>query len=331
MIRATNHSSYPRVGDHPLDQQLRHALEARERGEVTDADVTEVEDEVTGIVVAEQSRAFIHVVTDGMIRWEGLLAHVARHLDGLEARQRLRWFDTGFHDLQPEAVGPIRWTGPFLVRDHSVAKAVAQFPVKVVLPGPVTFARLSIDHHYGKLELLAAAVADALAREVDALAQAGVLHFQLDEPLLCRHAEDLDLVAACSAKVFERAGADATTVLSTYFGDLTGCDVARLGRLPGTHLGLDLVSGDANFRLLADLPSEKGVALGLFDARTTRQEDAADVAARLAPHREHLVRRDVLVGPQAGLELLPRDQAFEKLLHARYLVEKLSREWTWAS
>ncbi len=331
MIRATNHSSYPRVGDHPLDQQLRHALEARDRGEMTEAEVVEVEDEVTGIVVAEQSRAFIDVVTDGMIRWEGLLAHVATHLDGLQARDRFRWFDTGFHDLRPEAVGPVRWVRPFLVRDHAVAKEVAHSPLKVVLPGPVTFARLTIDRHYGSLDALATAVAEALGSEVAALAEVGVRHFQLDEPLLCRYVEDLDLVAACAAKVFDRAGAGATTIVSTYFGNLSSCDAAALGRLPCTHLGLDLVGDDASFRVLAQLPPDKGVALGLFDARTSRQEDAADVAARLAPHREQLVGRDVMVGPQAGLELLPRDAAFEKLLHARYLVEKLSKEWTWAS
>ena len=55
------------------------------------------------------------------------------------------------------------------------------------------------------------------------------------------------------------------------------------------------------------------------------------MASRLEPYRERLVSRDVVVGPNAGLELLPRDQAFDKLLHARYLVEKLSQEWTWDS
>jgi len=92
-----------------------------------------------------------------------------------------------------------------------------------------------------------------------------------------------------------------------------------------------MVWGGGNWELLSSLPEGKGVHLGLFDARTTRQEDASDVAAQLLPYKELLTRRDVIVGPQAGLELLPRDQAFEKLLHARYLVEKLSREWTWAS
>ena len=83
--------------------------------------------------------------------------------------------------------------------------------------------------------------------------------------------------------------------------------------------------------MLDQLPEGRGVQLGLFDARTTVQEDANDAAALIEPHRDSLTQRDVLVGPNAGLELLPRDQAFDKLLHARYLVEKLSEEWTWAS
>jgi methionine synthase II (cobalamin-independent) len=192
----------------------------------------------------------------------------------------------------------------------------------------VTFARASRDRHYGKLDLFALDVADALAGEVEDLAARGASHFQLDEPLLCRHPQDLELTAECARRVFARAGDKATTTVSTYFGVLPA---EALARLPGTHVGVDLVWSDAGFDLLPKLPDGKGVALGLFDARTTRQEDASEVAERIAPYRDILVRRDVVVGPQAGLELLPRDPAFDKLLHSRYLVEKLSREWTWAS
>lgn len=330
MIRAANHSSYPRVGDHPLDQQLRHALKARDRGEIDDARLHAVEDEVSDLAVAEQCRAFIDVVTDGLVRWEGPLSHVAKHLDGLQARDLVRWFDTNFYDRRPEAVGPVRRTHPFLVHDYRVAATVSQrLPVKVVLPGPVTFARLSIDRHYGKLSDFALAVAEAMAQEVADLYAAGARHFQLDEPMLCRYPDDLDLVATACGKVFAAAGPDSTTVLSTYFGDLAKV-ADRLDRLPGTHVGLDMIGGPANETVLGRLPDGKGVALGIFDARTTRQEDADEVAAGLLPYRDVLVRRDVIVGPQAGLELLPRDQAFEKLLHSRYVVEELGREWTWS-
>ena len=62
--------------------------------------------------------------------------------------------------------------------------------------------------------------------------------------------------------------------------------------------------------------------LGLFDARTTRIEDGRRRSrTRIAPYRELLMARDVMVGPQCGLELIPRDAAFDKLLQSRYLRE----------
>ena len=328
MIRSHNHSSYPRVGESPLDQQLRTVWRAMAVGKATAREVRDVEDEVMNVVVAEQSRAFIDIVTDGMVRWSGPCSHLARHLNGMEPRGLRRWFDTNFYDRQATVVGEVSRPSPFLVHDYQVAADVAQKPVKIVLPGPVTFARLAADKVYGSLDKLAEAVAAALVEEVRDLRAAGATCFQLDEPLLCRHPEDLELVASTAGKLFEAAGGEATTILSTYFGDL-GPLSGRLAELPGTHLGLDLVNRPANFELLSSLPDGRGVVLGLFDARTTIQEDAADVAAQLEPHKDALLVRDVVVGPNAGLELLPRDQAFDKLLHARYVVEQLSREWTW--
>ena len=330
MIRSTNHSSYPRVADSPLDQQVRMAVRAREHGRISDAELLEAADEVTTIVVAEQSRAFIDIVTDGMVRWTGPLSQLAGNLSGLELRGLRRWFATNFYDRRVAVVGAIRRPGAFLLHDLEVARSIAQKPVKVTLPGPVTFARLCVDEHYGSRDAVAEALAEALAEEVLELARSGATCFQLDEPLLCRHPEDLDLVVRTARVVFEAAGPEATTVLSSYFGDLLA-SVDALDKLPGTHLGFEIAPGHPNLGLLDRLPDGMGVSLGVFDARTTVQEDAEDVARLLEPYKDVLTSRDVLVGPSAGLELLPRDQAFDKLLHARYLVETLSREWTWPS
>ena len=61
MIRSANHSSYPRIGSSPWDQELRRVARERERGEAGDAAVALVEDEVAAMIVAEQSRAFVDV------------------------------------------------------------------------------------------------------------------------------------------------------------------------------------------------------------------------------------------------------------------------------
>jgi len=331
VIRATNHSSFPKVDDGQLDQLLRVVLARHARGRATDAELAETLDEITTVVVAQQSRAFIDVVTDGMVRWQGPLSHLAQHHDGMRTAGLVRWFDTNFHDRRVEIVGPIKRTGPYAVHDYEVAADVAlKQLVKPSLPGPVTFARLATDLHYGGIRPLAEAVAAALAEEIADLKAAGATCFQIDEPLLCKYPEDFDLVADLAGQLFQAAGEGATTILSTYFGDLTAV-ADRLDRLPGTHLGLDMVAGKANFDLLDRLPPGKGVVLGLFDARSTIVEDADDVAVLLDPYQENLSGRDLFVAPNAGLELLPRTEAFDKLLHARYLVEKLTEEWTWPS
>lgn len=330
MIRSANHSSYPRIGDAAWDQQLRRVARDRERGLASDDEVRAVEDEVAALVVAEQSRAFVDVVTDGLVRWSGPFSHLAAGFDGVGLDGLVRWFETGLYDRRPVVRGPISRSTARTVRDAQLALEVKPKALKAVLPGPVTLARVARDEHYGDLRARALAFAEALHDEARDLAAAGVRVLQIDEPQLGHRPEDVGLVAETVGAIFSGAGPGATTILATYFCDLSALG-DELARLPGTHLGLDLVHGPGNWPVLLRLPDGKGVQLGLFDARTTRVETADEVAARLVPYREILMARDVLVGPQCGLELVPRDAAFDKLLQARYLKEKLEREWRWRS
>ena len=330
MIRAATHSSYPRIGDAPWDQEMRRIARERERGLADDAAVLLVEDEIAAMMVAEQSRAFVDVVTDGLIRWPGPFSHVAGRLAGVRLDGLVRWFETGLYDRRPVVEGALARPGPIFRREIEHALDVRPKALKAVLPGPVTLARASRDRHYGDVAGLASAYAAILAQEVRDLAALPIAALQLEEPALCRHPEDLDLVVETATTVFAGARSGCATILSTYFGDLAALD-GDLARLPGTHLGLDMVHGPGNWPVLARLPDGKGVHLGLFDARTTRVETAGEVANRLAPYREILTTRDVMVGPQCGLELVPRHAAFDKLLQSRYLREKLEKEWRWGS
>jgi 5-methyltetrahydropteroyltriglutamate--homocysteine methyltransferase len=274
VIRSASHSSYPRIGDSPWDQELRLIAREREAGRADDDAVRIVEDEVAAMMVAEQSRAFVDVVTDGQVRWSGPFSHVASRLEGVRLDGLIRWFETGLYDRRPEIVRPILRPAPILVRDALHALDVRPKALKVVLPGPVSLARVARDRCYGTLEGVARAFAAALADEARDLAAAGVTIVQLDEPMLCRHPGDSSLVVETASRVFDAAGPRATTILSTYFGDLAPL-AADLARLPGTHLGLDMVHGTGNWPLLPKLPDGRGLHLGLFDARTTRIESAA--------------------------------------------------------
>lgn len=310
VIRSSSHSFYPRAGANPWEQQIAAAAASLAAGDGDEARLRAAEDEVAALVVADQSRAFVDVVTDGLVRWADLVSHPVRALEGVVIEPALA------------VTGPLRRTRPILLREYRLAREVGAAQLKMVLPGPVTVA-LALG---GDLASRAREVAAAWAEEARDLAAAGCRFLQLDEPVLAARHDLADLVEATAGPVFDAMGEGATTVLSTYFGDLRAI-ADRAGRLPGTHLGLDLVVSDANWEVVEELPKSKGVVLGLFDAASPEVEDAKDVADRLAPHRAALEGRDLMVGPQAGLEGLPRDAAFDKLLHARYLVETLRRDW----
>ena len=314
MIRSANHSFYPREGENPWERQIAVAAARLESGEGSEAELREAEDEVAALAVADQSRAFVDVVTDGLVRWADLVTHPVRALEGATFAPRL------------VARGALRRRSPILVREFEVANAVGAAQLKMVLPGPVTVALAAEDRSGAELSALAMDVATAWADEARALAAAGCRILQLDEPVLAARPELAELVEATATPVFEAMGSGATTILSTYFGDLAGI-ADRAGRLPGTHLGLDLTASDANAAVVAALPESKGVVLGVFDAARAEVEDAKDVALRLEPLRPSLERRDLMVGPNAGLGGLTRDVAFDKLLHARYLAESLRRDW----
>jgi 5-methyltetrahydropteroyltriglutamate--homocysteine methyltransferase len=308
LIRSSNHSTYPRTRDFPLESG---DLEAEAQ-----------------LAVAEQSRSFVDIVTDGLVRWRGPLSHFAAGLDGVEWSPRRRRVGTSTEDEVPTIVGRLTRKSPVLLPEYRCAVEVGPRALKMVLPGPLTFARVAEDRHYGSLEPLVLDLAAILAQEVGELTSSGCRYFRLEEPCLTGDRANAELAFHAASLVFGPASPDALTILSTSHGALD-MDRAILARVPTTHLGLDMIEGPENWGLLDSIPEGSGVFLGLFDARRAEVQDASEVFAKLEPHRDVLMARDVIVGPHAGLDGLSRDEAFEHLLQARYLVESLIQRWGW--
>jgi methionine synthase II (cobalamin-independent) len=83
--------------------------------------------------------------------------------------------------------------------------------------------------------------------------------------------------------------------------------------LPWSGIGFDLVEAPAGWDLLSKVPAGRTVALGLIDARNTRLEDPAAVAASVAKARSLRSDLDYQLSPTASLEYLPADRAEQKL------------------
>ena len=324
-LEVTVVGSYPRPPVEGGEFRLRRALQAVDRGEASADDVRAAEDELTAEVLAEQAAAGVDLVTDGQVRWDDPLTRVAAGLDGFATSGLLRFFDNNTYFRQPVVKGPVRRPGPILVDEFAFAAAHSARPVKAVLCGPYTLATLSADDHYGDRAALLRDLAAALRDEARDLAASGATVIQIDEPALARvpgqPAGDLDAFASVAPTLVD--GVEATTVLATYFGDVSPLG-SVLFDLPFDGFALDLVAGPQGAELLAALPPDTRLQAGVVDARNTRLEDAGEVARRVGELAEVVPLERLWLAPSCGLEFLPREAAQRKLELLAEVKERVS-------
>lgn len=305
------------IGSHPKPPEegktfvVRKTLHAIERGEATPDDLRRAQDDLAREVIAEQESAGVGLVTDGQVRWDDILTPFARRMAGFEIGGLLRWFDNNTYYRRPVCTGPVEWRGPASVEAYRFAADVASRPVKAVIPGPVTFARMSLDEHYGSHDDFVYAIARVLAQEAFELAAAGAPVIQIDEPALLDAPEDLDL-ASSALGILTAELDEAETILATYFGD-----AKRLGpqifELPVDGIALDLVAGPANRELIKEVPPEKKLQAGIVDARNTKLESVESLVAEIEALVDVVGVDRLRVAPSCGLEYLPREKARAKL------------------
>ncbi|OGO52374.1 MAG: hypothetical protein A2148_10370 [Chloroflexi bacterium RBG_16_68_14] len=312
---ATVVGSYPKIPNLPRPARLRNAINRFDRGEIGEEELRRIEDEVTIEALQEQAEVGLDLVTDGQVRWEDEQTYLARRLSGVSLDGLIRWFDTNMYYRQPVIEGAVAGREPITVRDYRFALEHSAKPVKAVLTGPYTLARLSLDRHYGSVGALGAALAEALNQEARALQEAGAAFIQFNEPAILQHKEEFpDFVTICRRLV---EGLTAETALYLYFGDADGI-YPQLLDLPFDLIGLDFVTSARNELLLGRSPFTKKLGLGIVDARNTRLESPEQITERIRTLGAGLAPDQIHVSPNAGLEFLPREVAQEKL---RRLVE----------
>jgi len=310
-IQTTVVGSYPKPPDEGETFMVRKTLHALERGSASVDDLHTAQDELARRVISEQEEAGIELVTDGHVRWDDILTPFARHIAGFEIGGLLRWFDNNVYYRRPVCVGDVEWRGPSSVDAFRFARSVTGKEVKAVIPGPVTFARLSVDEHFGDHRSFVLAIAKVLAQEAFELQAAGARVIQIDEPALLDAPEDLDL-ATEALDVLTAELSEVDLILGTYFGD-----AKRLGpdlfTLPVQTFGLDLVAGPENRELIRSLPEDKKLQAGIIDARNTKLEDAGELQATIEELAGEVGADRLSVSPSSGLEFLPREKARAKL------------------
>lgn len=307
--------SYPKIpeGEGP---HLRRAINQLEAGQITPAELEQVVARTIERVIREQEQCGVELVTDGQIRWDDLVTPSARDLGSVEVGGLVRYFDTNVYYRRPVIKGRLWFRGSSLAFEVAQAVALARRPVKAVLPGPFTFAQLSLDQHYGRLQDLVMDVASCLNLEARALARAGCAMVQFDEPALVFGAGRDDVALARQALAVAVEGVGVPTALYTYFRSAEPL-VGELAEFPADVVGLDVVSGPGVVDRLAAGGFPKGVALGVVDGREWRLEPADEVARLVERVAAGVGWNRLYLNPSCGLEFLPQNRAMAKLRRLR--------------
>jgi methionine synthase II (cobalamin-independent) len=137
-------------------------------------------------------------------------------------------------------------------------------PVKAVLPGPLSIALAA-----EPTDLMAAAhaAADRLRSEVEALAAAGCPLIEIDEPAALRLGDDGGLDEAFAA-AHRRLAVDAPVHLSLALagGNLAPSAYPLVLATAYPSYLVDLIAGPDNWRLVVDIPGDRGVVCAALRA-----------------------------------------------------------------
>ena len=321
MLTVTVVSHYPKIGDSLEEQVLRRSLAQFDKKEIDAAQLDRVKDEVTRTVIEEQIEAGVEIVTDGQIRWNDPLTYLAGKIPGFSLSGMLRYFDTNTFYRQPICEAALGSPDDLVVKDFQYANAVSSAPVKALLTGPYTIAKLSKNQHYPNLEALAQALAEILGKEVQRLVKTGASVIQFDEPAILNHKEDFPLFK----KIWNRFAAsfpeEIETILFLNFGNPKGL-YPQILEIPVTTIGLDYAGKNENSKILRQSPFKKKLLAGIIDARNTKMETEEEIQEKLEDLLQIVPAEDLSVSPNYGLEFLPRSSARKKLTHLAKAVKQ---------
>ena len=307
------------LGGYPRSERVRKALRRlEEKAEEGWLDAARAVWEETLLVAGVQLGAGLDAVTDPVLEWHDPLRPFAEAWRNVAIDGLLRWFDNNFFYRIPVFVDepdPKRYVlAPRIRQLRGSLPSWAR--VKAVMPGPVTFARLSKNQTGKSLEDLAADIAAILAREARLAAEAGAAVVQLDEPWLAdvdATVDDAVLAAELASRILgEAKAAGASTRLAIEYNVPAPQVYEKLLEAKADYIVIDVADApEKALKLLEEKGAPRGLGLGVVQARNIYPEHYGMV--------KPWIERAAKTGPEA---LLLTTSAWLDLIPLQYAVQK---------
>jgi 5-methyltetrahydropteroyltriglutamate--homocysteine methyltransferase len=253
------------------------------------------------MAVQDQLEAGVDLVTDGQTRYD-MIEYFARAIEGYQ------------HEGKSIITGKIgRGRPDEFVQDFRLAKTLAP-RVKGLITGPVTLVfstRIKAPYSGYRDEQVYLDTADALLDIAHALESEGAEWIQIDEPYLSVGAP-MDI----ARHAVERLAGGIRVPVAMHVCGAVGKIVPQLLTWKGLTLLSHGFMGDKNDDVLTSTEfqhSNRMLGLGCIDTKSPEVESVDAVAALIQRGLDLLSPERIVIHPDCGLRMLPRDAVQHKL------------------
>ena len=291
--------------------------------------LAEAKRDAVRLVVRDQERAGIDIVTDGEQTRRHFVTTFIEGLDGVDFEHRKTVRIRNRYDASvPVVVGPVARRHPIFVDDAAFLRGETARGVKYTLPGPMTMVDTLSDAYYGSREKLAFAFAGILNEEARAIAAAGVDVIQFDEPAFNVY---FDEVRDWGIAALERAaaGLECTKAVHICYGYGIKANIdwkktlgrewrqyeetfPRLANSSIDQVSLECAHSHVPIELIGLLKG-KDVLVGAIDVASDQVETPEEVAGVIREALRYVPAHRLFPCTNCGMVPLARDVARRKL------------------
>jgi 5-methyltetrahydropteroyltriglutamate--homocysteine methyltransferase len=266
------------------------------------------------VVIAEQEIAGLAILTDADVARADRLQALVTGLGGVST-DRVVALPDGATVRAPTFDRPPAWRDPITLDNWQWADETSDLPVKQVLVGPYTIARLA-EPGGAPRGPLALGLAEAMNAELRALAKAGCPVIQVDEGALTTIGDDAaewELYVETQRRL--TAGLeDHHLSLGIYHGAVDPAGYADVLDGPYRSYLVDALAGPDAWRFVFAVPPERGVIVGALHAdRSARDEPELIVWAMAWAAQGGRTGDRIGVAPNGSLRALGRHETRRKI------------------
>ena len=326
------------VGSLLRPKELLEARDRKQRGEITAAELREVEDAAIRKAVALQEEVGLQAVTDGEFRRTYFHIDFLERLGGVTvagttpATFQMGGEEVVFSRPRLRVVDKLRHVGGIQTDDFDYLNSLTQRTPKVCIPSPTMLhfhqGRGGVDERtYPRMEDFFADLAKAYQREIGLLAERGCRYLQLDDTnlaFLCDPAmrekaraigEDPDTLPRLYAQIINDAirarPPEMTVCIHLCRGNFQSAWLAQGGYEPVAEALFNEMEVDGyfleyddersgDFQPLRFVPKGKKVVLGLISSKFPALESKDAIKRRIEEASRFVALEDLALSPQCG-------------------------------